>query len=717
MRKFLVISLALLGFAIDAWSCGYGFYDGHNNYMFSVFRREAMQGPVSENQLNQFWKDYTNGEASTFEWGKEIIIESAKKKGDQEMLDYLTQLIRYVDISRDLQDSWNYPTKAELQQRKTDLNTMLQKASAYKGKRLQGQWNLLRMRANMVLGDHASNINFWNQTASKLPQSIYKTMMESIYAGALLHTGKQREAFDIYAKNGDLVSIKWAMRKYRNLAGIQRIYEESPNSPCMPFLIQDFVNNTQETLDCSSPEYCEEWLQQLDARLIQRQEADRFIDYANKVIKSGKTNDPALWQAAIGELQYLNGQYVEAYASLDKAVGMKGTARMLDNARAIRMVASVKSHALDSKYTQWMAGEMKWLIGKIREETATTPDTDRSYTGVYNHYLDILDRLIYQELAPKYVANGRPDMAAALKGLLNEPEVLIGKKIEHMEETTWNGNYNSEYFSTLDLMSADQTIDYLRFLQDNKGDELERLVKSYLDYDVNFFNDLIGTKFLAENQFDKAIPYLQKVPLSFMEGQNISCYLATRDWHKSKWLVNQRESMFDISEGPHTGKLTNNPKLEFCKEMIDLQKRYQSADKKTRPQVAYDLANNYYQASYLGDCWCLTQYGSSVSDTARVDRPDFVEFAIKYLNESKAGSNLKLQENSLFGLAFIPYGEWCTTTWDWDDTTNEYKKIINRNSRQFNALRELNSFVNSHRGEVSSKISRCDVLLQFRKAI
>lgn len=715
MRKFLIISLALLGFAIDAWSCGYG-YNGHNNYMFSVFRREAMQGPVSENQLNKFWEDYTNGEAKTFEWGKETIIETAKKKGDQEMLDYLTQLTRYIDISKDLQDSWNYPTKEELQQRKTDLNTMLQKATAYKGKRLQGQWNLLRMRANMVLGDHAANINFWNQTASKLPQSIYKTMMESIYAGALLHSGKQREAFDIYAKNGDLVSIKWAMRKYRNLAGIQRIYQDNPNSPCMPFLVQDFVNNAQETLDCYSPDYCEEWLKELDSRLIERQETERFITYANQVVSSGKTKNPALWQAAIGELQYLNGKYAEAYASLDKAVGMQGTARMMDNARAIRIIASVKTHALNSEYTTWLAGEMKWLIGKMREEAAVNdPSGEQPYYGIYNHYYDILDRLVYQELAPKYEANGRPDMAAALKGMLNDDDALMGKKTVHGEESTWNSNYSNEYFNALDLLSADKTVEYLRFLQDSKGDDLERLVKGYLNYDVNFFYDLIGTKYLAENQFDKAIPYLQKVPLSFLEGQNISYYLANRDWHKSKWLVNQRESMFDISEGPHTGKLTSNPKLEFCKEMIDLQKKYQTADKKTRPQIAYDLGNNYYQASYLGDCWYLTQYGSSSIDTARVDRPDFVEFAIKYLNESKIGSNLKLQENSLFGLAFIPYDPWHVE--GWNDKTNDFEDYFNRNSRQFKALFELNNFVNSHRGEVSTQVSRCDVLKQFRKTI
>lgn len=720
-----MISLALLGFAIDAWSCGYGYYNNHNNYMFSVFRREALRGTIYDNALNKFWEDYTDEKVYSFEWSKDNIMETAKKKGDKEMIEYVTQLSRYVDISDDLKESWEYPTKEELQQRKADLKEMYQKAAAYKGTRLQGQWNLLLMRSNLLLGDHTANVNYWNQTASKLPQSDYKTLMENIYACALLHTGKQREAFDIYAKQGDIVSIKWAMRKYRNLAGIQRIYEEDPNSPCIPFLIQDFVNNFQETLDCNGSdrdsymEDCGDWMDMIGQKLILRQEADRFITYANKVVSSGKTNTPALWQTAIGAVQFLSGQYIEAYNSLDKAVNMKGTDRMLDNARAIRMVASARSHTLNNEYTKWMAGEIEWLVGKIREEAAGSPDAGQSYAYIDNHYYDILDRLVYQELAPKYVANNRIDVAVALKGMLQSPEKLLGMPINSNSDNSWNENYRGEYFDALDLLSADQTIEYLGFLQNNTGDDIELLAKRHLTYDLNFFYDLIGTKYLAENKFEKAIPYLEKVPLKFLEGQNISYYLANRDWHKAKWLVNQHINNYDSGseEGPYTGKLRSNPKLEYCKEMIELQKRYQSANKQERQQVAYNLANNYYQASYLGDCWCLTQYGSSVSDTARVDRPDFVEFAINYLQESKASKDLKMQENSLVGLAYIPYDAWYTTTWDWDDEAHDYEKIINRNSRQFKALYELNTFINTHRDQVSSQISRCDVLKQFRKQI
>ena len=65
MRKFLMISLALLGFAIDAWSCGYGYYESHNNYMFSVFRREAMDITIGEESDNAFWSQYINDDVTS----------------------------------------------------------------------------------------------------------------------------------------------------------------------------------------------------------------------------------------------------------------------------------------------------------------------------------------------------------------------------------------------------------------------------------------------------------------------------------------------------------------------------------------------------------------------------------------------------------------------------------------------------------------------------
>ncbi|MBO4608006.1 MAG: hypothetical protein J5682_08925 [Prevotella sp.] len=718
MKRFIVISLAFIAMAVPSWGCG-GEYSMHNKYLFSVFRREMMKQSPFTKEFDKFWAEYTNGECKHYEWNSDKIMEIAKSKNDQEMVTYLQSLNAYLDAARNLDSEWDYPSKEELQKRKDTATQLLQKVKAYKGTRLSAQWALLRMRANMFLGNHDDNISFWEQTASKMPESSYRDLMRNIYAGSILRKGDRIKACDIYAEQGDMVSIKWVMRKYRNLAGIQRIYEENPNSPTMSFLIQDFVNNTQETMDSYRSEEDTDWMNMIDAKVILRNEVDRFISYAQKVVSEKKTKSPALWQAAIGELQYLCGNYSDAVKTLDKAVKMDGTQRMRDNARAIRTVASVHDATLDKKYSQWMTGEIKWLVEKIKEEAndATYNTEEDNWYYYYNHYYDVLDRLVFSNLAPKYKAAGREDMALALIASLDQEAILGISKPSYNEDTeySWNDRYSSEFFNELDSLTAAQTLKFYQFLSSNDGDALEKYIKNTVKSDADYYNDIIGTKYLAEGNFKEAVQYLEKVPLRFLEGQNISYYLGHRQYNVAKWLVNQRESE-DLSEGPNKSKLRTNPKIDFCKEMSQLLSRYAVANAQTRPQLAYDLATRYYQASYLGDCWWLTQYGSSVIDTARVNRPDFVQIAIDYLQESKKSTNLTLCENSLYALAFIPTDAWCELDYDW--STGKEKLLLHRGSRQYKALMELNSFVrNTNAEELSAYTRKCDVLRQFRQTI
>ena len=705
MRRIIILSLLTLIMGVPSWGCGGEDYS-HNHYLFSVFRREMMNSFLFEKEINAFWETYTNGACDNYSWNKELIMNAAKKKGDQEMINYLKQLNVYLDISDQLQESWTYPTKEELQQRRQNLNIMLSAASAYKGTRLKAQWQLLRMRANMVLGQHAANITFWNNQGSKLPQSVYRDMMRNIYAGALLHEGRRTEACDIYAEQGDMVSIKWAMRKMRNLGGIRTIYQEAPNSPTINYLVQDFVNNAQETIDYNGDKELVEDM--FDHRVILKHEVDNFINYASNLVKSGKTLSPALWMAAVGELQYLYGQNDEAMKTLNKAVDMKGTQRMKDNARAIRMVASVNNAKLNKEYSQWITDEIKWLVGKIHEEDKTSPDPDHSI--YYNHYYDVLDRLVYSNLVPKYEENGRSDMAAALISMM-ESNKIVGEGAQQE-----NPGYYSNYFNIIDKMTPEQLISHAKFLQSSTDDPFEKYVKGFVSYPKDYYNDLIGTKYLANREFGKAIPYFEKVPLSFLESQNISYYTSHRDYTKARWFVRQKDNEEETyTDGPNLGKITSNRKADFCREMIQLEERHSLANAATRPEIAYDLAVRYYQASFLGECWWLTNYGNSVYETAREDRPDFVSLAIKFLGESAASDKGNLRLNSLYALAFIPYDPWCETEFDWEKDKYIYKPL--RQSRQYKALYNLNEYVQKNSETTPAFVRKCDVLKTFRSFI
>jgi len=60
-----------------------------------------------------------------------------------------------------------------------------------------------------------------------------------------------------------------------------------------------------------------------------------------------------------------------------------------------------------------------------------------------------------------------------------------------------------------------------------------------------------------------------------------------------------------------------NQKLAFAREMNRLEEQYRMANKKSLPQLAYDLATRYYQASCKGNCWYLTHYDWSTGELPR----------------------------------------------------------------------------------------------------
>ncbi len=708
MKKFIILSIALLWHGTALLACGE--YTTHNAYLFSVFSRDLMNPNLFKNRTDEFWKQYTNGAVSEYQWSKEEVYEIAKQKGDTEMTHYLDLLNQYLDICGELQETWSYPTKEELQQRKITLLNILKAGREYSGTRLKGQYALLRMRANMLLGNHMDNVTYWEQTGSKQDASVYRDMMENIYAGALLHLNQRTKACEIYAKQQDMVSIKWAMRKYRNLAGIKTIMSENPHSAVMNFLVQDFVNNAQETMDTE-----EEFLEDIDARPIKQNEINDFILYAQHVVDKKLTETPALWLAAIGELLWMQNKDAEAMSVLDKAVKANGTPRMKDNARAIRMVVSVRRSKMDKKYANWLAGELKWLIGKIEEEAGprpTNPDYDYYGKLTYNHYYDVMERLMYNNLVPKYDQIGDKNNAAACLFMVEHYHEWLNVPID---EGGWNGGYSTDYFIYLDMkMSTDQLVAFKEWVSKSPANALEQFTKPYCVH-TDYLNDLIGTRYIADADFSKAIDYLKQVPLDFLNQQNISWYMANRKYNVARWLKRQADDEKDeVTEGPGHGTFTSNPKLDFCREMLDMEQSIGTANTETRTRMAYELAVRYFQASHEGECWWLTQYGCSVYDTIRNDRVNLIQRTIDYLQQSKQSSDFTIRQNSYYALAYIPDDPWAEFGYDWQLNKDIIKPL--RNSRQYKALAELDTFERNNRGRTAKYVSQCDVLDMFREA-
>lgn len=712
-------------------------YSDHNYYMFSVFNRDQTS-PAYLYDIASYWQKYAGNTSSVnlsfYRWNKEDILKVAKHKKDAGMLSYLGSLNAYLDACEKLNpNAWNYASKQERLQIQQSLTRLNNASKIYKGTQLKSQYALLRMRTNMMKGFHQQNITYWNAIASRLPKSPWREAMRNIYARALWKTGKHHQALEIYAEQGDMASIRVLARNYRNLAGIQSIYFKNPNSAMLTYLVQDFVNNCQQTIDSRNQNPInKEWIEEIGAKVIYQKEALSFITFANKVIAENKTQNPCLWRSATAMLHYLYGYQQEAWKESTEAITLDGTQRMKDNARAIRLLVSTRNVQVDSDYPQYLVGEFKWLNEMAKGESTRAkgekPKND-DFTNPDIHYVEVKERVAYRALYNRFktmadkakkedrqeAGRNYESMATAMYGMM-DAYMRTFYKDQQDEEYISRYLYSSEYAFRLDSLSAQQLADYYRFITSSHQDAFEQYVCQSLYRNADFFKDMIGTKYLAEGNFGEAACWQKDVSLDFINNQTISFYAEKRSYAVPYWFNHQKVNDSDMwsIQGSYA-HLKENPKWKFCQEMNQLIGQYNvTREGESRKKLAYELATRYYQASCYGDCWYLTHYGKSVADSARTGEADFAAIAQDYLKISKQSSNLTLRYHSLYALSSIGIDPWFKITYDanWKE-----QKLLQPQSAQYQAMMEWSKFCHQHPEIVDQYTTRCDVLKQFEKKL
>ena len=693
MKKFIALSLLAVA-TVQAWACGG--WVRPNYYMFSVFNRNQMENTYQQ-EANKFWASYVGDgfydylvesfgsvDPKDFDKSDNALIQAAKKKKDTEMLNYLRLLNKYLNNNGAGDSEWNYPTKEQLANRKAVIQLVKTEAQAYKGSKLKSQYALLVMRCNMTQKDNQANINYWTTTASKLKDSPYKNWMKDIYAGALFNTGQKDKACDIYAELGDMTSIKYCVRKKRNLKGIKEEYAANPNSPILTFLVQDFVNNTQETLDNNSDPSI---MQYVEATGIYKNEIDGFIDFAGKVLKEGKTKSPAMWEAARGFVNYMDGNQNDAIKQLTNAQTLGGTQRMRDNARACLMLASIKSAKPDDNYFDYLTGEYKWL-----DQVAGITDGDKY--GNDAHYRDVYDRVTYDNLVPQLFRWGMPNAATAVLGMADN-----------------HGN-ESEYANVIEHFSSNEYEEFYSYLQNGEKSSLEKMAVSKIEFPEVAYNDEMGTKLLREGEFQAAISYLEKVPLSYVQKQGIADYMARKDYNKEIWL--KRQFLSPWKERETEVELTENAKLTYCRDMLALNKEIANATGEARNQLLFKKANLLYQASFKGDCWYLTHYWQSANDEQQSNEYDFIGSARTLLREiEKNTTDVNTKLKSIFAQTFIigENSEYCVQK-DFNYETRTYEYVLFFDTPHYRAMTRLDKFYKDNSLQ-ADYVSKCDIYKKF----
>jgi hypothetical protein len=678
MKRFIIISL-LSVLSMPMLACLW--VETYNYYLFKVYDVSDFSSRTDEITRSN-WKAYLGlPEDNYFYFNAEEVIKAAKQKGDALMVSYAQNLQKYLDcvnVEQRKQYEWNYPTKEDLDGQKRDLQAIRTYALGKSKSKLRSQHALLYMRCNMMLGNHQENITFWEQTASQFIETVYKDMMKNIYAGALYKTGKEAEAGELFAEMGDYNSLMTQFYKKRSYQAIRQHYMQNPQSKALPFLLQDFVNNTQEAVDIAG-EGCE--LGKQFVRDITKEEAWQMQQFCEMVVREGKTDAPIMWKSAKAWIEYLYGDKKQAAKDIVDATSLDGTPRMKDCARELMLYITAAQAKTGDAFDDYLADEMQWLNGRDDEQATR-----------------VMKRLTEQLLVNRYADS--PERLAAIL------------KVTH--------NYNNYYIDTLGVNQLEK---YLFYTNTPAKNALDKFLKAHVNENDTVLSELIGTKYMRLCQWDKAIQWLKDIPVSFYNDyctNEYRYYSIRRSYEVEPWITRQWLSGSEAWEKDF--KWWKHIKLDFCKEMQMMEGSVNLLKGKALEQRYYNMAVRYAQASIHGDCWWLLRYYKSANDTVRVNEVDLGQKAIDMLQNVAMSSDPALKKKALFALTYrdlygvIPYYRdtngklWREKVWD--SQKSDYVDIINASSPQYRAYQALYDLVGDQPQE--DYIRKCDEYDQFK---
>ena len=676
MKRFIIISL-LSALTLSTPACMW--IDNHNPYLYKIYDYKDFKDRV-ETICNDNWKAYLGSTEEYFWFNADDVIKAAQQKGDALMVSYVQNLNKYlacVDVERKKQYEWDYPSKEEIDQCQRDLQAIRTYALGKSKSKLRSQHALLYMRCNMMLGRHQENITFWEQTASQFIETVYKDMMKNIYAGALYKTGHEMEAAEMFAEMGDYSSLMTQFYKKRSYMAIRQHYKQNPNSKALPFLLQDFVNNSQEAIDAQN----ESFGGKLFIRDITKEEAWQMCNFCEEVLREGKTENPIMWKSAKAWIKFLFGEPKEAVKDIMDAARLNGTDRMKECTRELMLYITADQAKEGEAFDDYLADELDWLMK--REDYQSTK---------------VVDRLTHKILIKRYA---------------NRPEQMIA-----LLKTT----ISPCYYEYIDTMRVEGLEKYLFYTNTPGKSNLDKFLKHNLNENDTVLSELIGTKYMRLCQWDKAIQWLKDIPVSFYNEHRSREYLyysLLRRYDIEPWM--QRQWLKSDDAWERNVKWWKQLKLDFCKEMQMMEGSLNLLKGKAYDQRCYNLAAHYAQASVHGDCWWLLHNAKSCWDDFRVNEVNLDQRAIQMLQKAAMSSDPALKRKALFGLGYRelygvkPYGERNTDLWResvWDSNLAEYVDQYNPTGGQYRAFQALYDLVGEQPQE--DYIRKCDEYNVFK---
>ena len=623
---FLLISILLFLNAAHAYACGPYEYYPYGYKMYRVFDKNSVVKPDERKENCILWQKLTSSEIPlediervvykyTLTQMKDLMSVQdpnafatwIRTNEDEEIYDFL-MLAKICENARGLMnDPWYYPSKNDGTY--MSLIEIEEKAKAYKGTRLRDRYALQAVRAMFSAQRYRECIGYWNSVEGALPDGLLKEMSRSYLVGAYSRTGQIEYALEYFTDVEDLNSIIFCLRRQGKIKDVadelECIAKYAPDSYQIPEILQCVVTGFEPW---GSADYT--YKERMDTTMVNsvdRELFDRLFRLSVKMIQEPVSKNRAVWCYTAAFLADMDAKPHEAWRYIQMATKCPTSEYMKESIKVLKMYLDAKVSVYDSAYESRLFNDLKWLDDKIRGEL--TEDLRNNITEYYYYYLrsnisfyywnDMLRRIILAEVCPRMLDRGMETRALQLANLadnmlLNLTNNIEGKSLkEYRTSDDYNSiDYRSDFFMMMkDAVSIGELIAYVNNTQTEQSTIFDKYLNERGFIDKDYFYDIIGTRYLSELNYDRAVKYLSKVSSSYQSQLNTEAYMYRDPF-----------SIPDAALSNH-----DNYKLTFAKEMLRLEKSIATA--KDQSKKAFDLIRyGTGMRNSFTYCWILTEY-------------------------------------------------------------------------------------------------------------
>lgn len=574
-----------------------------------------------------------------------------------EDLKYIQTAKEIEEIREYMNNPWYYAYDGDHEHLR--LAELKETCQAYSGKRHAARYALQLVRLNFAVKDFKNCIDLWEKQVSEMPQDIVTDMIASYVGGAYSRCGNRDKAIELFNRSqdiGSLINLKaWAGVESgsnytdERIKELEYIFNRFPDSPLLNIKLQEYVRDRESFVynytDWKDRGFHDPVLVKTywrgDSLIADAEPAfyDELKRFAQMAATARRCHQKGMWNYALSYLYFLDGNLTKSASYLTRAEHSEATRFMKESIKAFRVLIDAQYANNSSTYRRKLLSDLKWLDEMMANNTELTPDNDWQYNNRLNwrvaYWQDVARKVLLGVVCPKMRQAGNRTLALQLANYASNRIYQLARLYEAYHSgyddpddnesysviltfdeyrKNWSGrnyfDYSSQFFESIYDSNADDAAKYAQTLTSPRSD-LDKFLNERGYTDTDYIYDIVGTLYLREMNYEKAVEWLSRVSADYQDRTNI----AKEGHFKLDPFRYQSDKKHYISD-------SGDYKLRFAQKMVSLEHLINSdaeVNRKAEAKIRYaiGLRNSF------GICWYLTAYRCGVDYPSTDYRHEF----------------------------------------------------------------------------------------------